>query len=225
MLSRPSTRPSDDRGRQSSAFVRESSHNGADFNVCFPPIADSLPGRDNAFMSNPRTFLLATILLLALFGCASSQVDVPPPPDWRSVVLVRDSALPTVTVTLPQGYSVTTGHGIDSAVAQIRGPGTIINADYGRAGMQLCGTIRNCRQFSTTVDGRPATWVRFPKQVTLDNQIYSQRLDFAVKLWPSQDPRVGPTQGLLLVAACATSAHCDVAQKIARSVKFDQPPR
>lgn len=170
-----------------------------------------------------RSFVMTT--LIALSACAIAPSSGPEIENWRSVVLVENPPLPVVTVSLPPGFSVTSGHGIDSAVAQITGPGITINADYGRAGMQSCGNLPECRQASATIDGRPATWVRFPRHATFGGQSYSERLDFAVKLRPSQDPRLGPTAGLMLVAVCSTTAECDIAEQISRSVKFSQPPR
>jgi len=168
--------------------------------------------------------LIAATLFVALGGCASSST-LPTARDWRIAILVENPPLPTVRVSLPPGFAVTSGHGIDSAVAQVSGPGLTINADYGRTGPQFCGNMSGCRQSSAIVDGRPAAWVRYTKKGVMGSQTHSHRLDFGVKLWPSQDPRLGPPQGLLLVAACKTTSDCDLAQEIARSVKFDQPPR
>ena len=168
--------------------------------------------------------LVAATLIVALGGCASSAV-LPTTIGWRTAILVENPPLPTVSVLLPRGFTVASGHGIDSAVAQIIGPGLIINADYGRSGPQFCGSIGGCRQSSALVDGRPAAWVRYPKNGVIGSHTYSHRLDFGVKLWPSQDPTLGPTAGLLLTAACTTTSDCDLAQEIARSVRFDRPPR
>ncbi len=194
-------------------------------NVRFPPIADIRISCELALLSRVST-ALASAALVALAACmrvppAGSEVS-----RWPSVTLVKNPPLPNVTVSLPPGFSVSgSGHGTDSTVARIVGPGLIINADYGRAGMQTCGNLPGCREVTATVDGRPASWVRFPQQGTALNHSFSERLDFAVKLWPSQDPRLGPTAGLMLSAFCAAAVQCDLAEHIARSVKFSEPPR
>jgi len=157
---------------------------------------------------------------LVLSGCAGSgsltpQAAIGP----RSIFLEGRLA---VSIELPSGFTAIEQQGIDTTVGTISGPGTVVRADYGRTGGQRrCGSIPACRQFSRTVDGYPASWIRYRTTDRIGNQTYAERMDFYVQT-SGADYKEQPPYGLFLIARCVSS--CDVAEQIALSTRFVPRP-
>lgn len=160
-----------------------------------------------------------------LGSCASTAVvpnGTPSISGQRTQIAPETRILPAVTAVLPPGYAIQPGQGVDTAWARIRGPGMIMDVHYGRTGgVQTCGNLPNCREFTGTVDGRPASWVRYASSSTFEGQTYQERLEFWIKALPDEDPRLGPVNGLWLVTTCTTTEACDLAERIAHSARFD----
>lgn len=169
--------------------------------------------------------IFASALILAvLTGCSPVPETSAEPPALSGKRVVLGSGterLPPVSVVVPDGFRVELGGGVDTQHAQIRGPGVRLASDYGRTGgTQTCGAIAGCTERSATVDGRPASWVRYPAAQTVEGASYTERLVFAVRALPTEDPSRGPVNHLLLNALCVTRAHCDLAEQIALTTRF-----
>lgn len=166
----------------------------------------------------------STLILAVLTGCSpvSGISAAPPAMSGKRVLLGHGTErLPPVSVVVPDGFRVELGGGVDTQHAQIRGPGVRLSSDYGRTGgKQVCGNIAGCAQGSATVDGRSASWVRYPAAQTVEGISYTERLVFAVQALPTEDPARGPVNYLLLNALCVTRADCNVAEQIARTTRF-----
>ena len=129
--------------------------------------------------------------------------------------------IPAVSLIVPSGAEMQRLGGIDSSRAEIVMAGLRIEADYGRTGgTQSCDNIPDCVDKTARLDGHAAAWVRFPAMLKEDGA-FSERLVFAIRARPEENPAIEPPMYLMLHAQCAAITHCDLAEEIALTAIFD----
>jgi hypothetical protein len=160
------------------------------------------------------------VLLAAVTASACATNSAPPsaPVGSRDVLVFPSKGLPSLSVSLPDGYRLEPTAGIDSQVARVLGPGLVMLIDYGPAGgRQTCGSLGGCRSRQATIDGRNASWIRFSKSTVIDGASFAEQMQFFLPL------RAGvsldqPQSGARFSAAC--SPDCSIAERIALSVRL-----
>ena len=171
-----------------------------------------------------RHISMLVLTLAAVAGCSPVPATSPESQSLSSnrVVLARGGGnLPPVSVILPPTFQIQQGGGVDTQHAEVRGPGIILSSDYGRVGgRQVCGTSAGCKERSGIVDGREATWVRYAATSNVGGVGYAERLVFAVRAVPTEDPSKEPPNFFLLNGLCATHSGCDLVERIALSTRF-----
>ena len=123
------------------------------------------------------------------------------------------------TLDIPADFVRQDVQGIDSAVAEYRGPGAVLNMDHGMyGGPPTCAPATpDCELIEEELDGHDAVIGRYrfrPEQEEGRGPFF---LDSYVQL------RKHPIEeGLNMRARCQTQAACDRALAIFRSVRFER---
>jgi hypothetical protein len=155
-------------------------------------------------------FVLIALALLAACDRASpsNTAEVGPPPapgenQWR------------YTLAVPAEFVRQDVQGIDSAVAEYRGPGAVLNMDHGMYGGAPTCSSSDCTLSEEELDGHAAVIGRFrfsPAHAKGRGPFF---VDVYVEL-----RRHPVEEGLSMRASCRTQAACDQALAIFRSVRF-----
>jgi hypothetical protein len=158
-----------------------------------------------------RPVLRLTIPGLAVLSLAACGSGVSPADSsanqWRYIL------------DIPAGFVRQDVQGIDSAVAEYRGPGAVLSMDHGMyGGAPTCApATANCELIEEELDGQDAAIgrYRFPPEEAQGRgpfflDIYVQFRDHPIK------------EGLNMRARCETEAACDRALAIFRTVRFER---
>jgi hypothetical protein len=123
------------------------------------------------------------------------------------------------SLDIPTAFVRQEAQGIDSAVAEYRGPGAVLNMDHGMyGGAPTCApATANCALIEEELDGQDAVIGRYRFRPEEEGGRGPFFLDIYVEL------RKHPIEeGLNMRARCETQAACDRALAIFRTVRFQR---
>ena len=155
-----------------------------------------------------RCLLVPSVAACGLIACGSgfSSADASAN-QWR------------YSLDIPAGFVRQDVQGIDSAVAEYRGPGAVLSMDHGMYGAApTCApTTGNCKLIEEELDGHTAVIGRYRFRPEEEQGRGPFFLDIYVQL------RKHPIEeGLNMRARCESQAACDRALAIFRTVRFER---
>lgn len=169
------------------------------------------------------------VALAAVAACSDSSprdgaTAAAVPPGWQKIVaLAGGGGRPRVSAALPGDIDRTDEAGIDSEMANYRGPRLSVRFDYGAAAHPGCPAgVRRCALSDTEIAGRPAR-MSVAEAGEADRPFRSVHAYF-VPLGQGASPgrNASGGSGLLLIVKCAEAPACSDAARIASTIRLEE---